>query len=245
MPGATLPTRRADRAGDDARSPWPPADPGFAGRTEADGGVPVDLRAVVNRPLASFAGYEAPLLCLEPGCQKMHGIRFEILDESATGTAALAMNGGRQSHPSLAAAAAIRLRLERHAARVYFLHSCVGVQGHGVIAHYHFDYEDGSRATAEVIVHGAGPAAEPRARVSNVQDWWPDYAQFENDQARQVVIASPDEPDLYKRFLYTFQWRNPHPERLIHTLRITAAPDSPATLIVLAITTVNDPAAAV
>ena len=144
------------------------------------------------------------------------------------------MNGCRQSHSGLAAAAAIHLRLERHAALVYFLHACVDAREHGVVAHYHFDYEDGSRATAEVIAHGVGAhagLAELRAKDSNVQE-------------RQVVITSPDEPDLYKRFLYTFQWRNPHPERRIHALRIVAAPDSSATLIVLAITTVNDPAAA-
>ena len=243
VPGATLPARHAGST-DGVPPHRPPADPRVAGKTRTDGGVPVDLRAVVNRPLASFAGYEAPLLCLEPGHQKIHGVRFEILDESATGTAALAMNGCRHSHPGLAAAAAIRLRLERHAARVCFLHSCVHAREHGVIAYYHFGYEDGSRAAAEVIAHGIGPAAERRAKASNVQDWWPDYVQFENDQTRQVVIASPDEPDLYKRFLYLFQWRNPHPERLIRTLRIVAAPDSPATLIVLAITTVRDPAAA-
>lgn len=242
VPGASLPNVRETRPEDDMHPSWRPGYPSLR-RARASKMLPLDLHGVANRRFSTFRGYMSPLLYLEPGRHLIHGIPFQIIDEHETGTGTIALNCERETAPGEPATAKATVPVKRRAAAVYFLHTCLNVYSHQPTALYELLYKDGSRASVEVVPGGSdlpdGPRGERRRAESNVQDWWPAFPQFDNEHSRHLVITSPDEPDLYSRYLYTFEWINPHPERPIRSLQITALPDTGATLAVLAITTLE------
>jgi hypothetical protein len=85
--------------------------------------------------------------------------------------------------------------------------------------------------------HLAETAAAAKA---NIQDWWSDFPHVDFPHSRMAPLID-DENSPIKRhvFLYTLEWINPFPGRVVTHLEITADPAVPTTLGVLAVTVVK------
>jgi precorrin-2 methylase len=73
-------------------------------------------------------------------------------------------------------------------------------------------------------------------RRSTIQDWWPEFVQFENDHARPVAVLQNGDPDLYERYLYTLRILAPAGGRPLARLCIEVLRDAGPVLAILAVT---------
>ncbi|MFA6288907.1 MAG: GntR family transcriptional regulator [Opitutaceae bacterium] len=216
--------------------------------------MPVDLRSHVNRSLLFRRGWlgDISLRCLAPGTQEIHGVPFEILGgpNRADGGAIIfqsAINtiGNAQKLPDR-----MIIPIAAPVEAVYILHGCGYAKPLQAFAEYGFYAADGVVGTVPLVSLGRssegrginevpGPDADnPNA---NIQDWWPDFPHMDFPHARMVPLLETDETSHANRhvFLYTLEWINPSPKKLLTHLEIRVDPSVPTTLGVLAITVVK------
>jgi len=203
----------------------------------------IDLGPFANRP---FTGKDAwigiPLKELEPGPKKIHGVPFDVIDETKNnGMAAIALKSTRiTATRGKPIPEEVTIPLETKAKAVYFLHGCGYGLEHEKSGRYEFVYEDGSTAGVDVIalakVSEHADVAARQRKTATIQDWWPNAEQFDNDLARQATIVDKKHPLRAVRTLYTLQWVNPHPEKKIKCVRLISAPDKGACIFVIAMT---------
>lgn len=116
---------------------------------------------------------------------------------------------------------------------------------HANIATYEFIYADGTKATLDIIA--AGPRAEhfyvKPAEDASIQDWWPSFPQFERPQAKRVITADSNNSLGYIRYLYSLEWHNPHPDKVISRVRFASRSDIDSTIFLVAITALDRNAA--
>jgi len=205
----------------------------------------LDLGAVANRPLHgkdAWIGDGSELTQIRPGQQRIHGVPFGILDQKRNnGKAALALWSPRlRLSNGKPLPRVVRIPVRRQCREIYFLHGAGFVAEHKKIAEYVFVYDDGTVEVKAIRGYGMPPtgrSAQAKVRKdSSVQDWWPhNHPQFDNECARKVMVADRKRPLDY-RVLYTLQWRNPHPAKLLKEIRVQSVPDTSAVLLLLAVT---------
>ena len=194
---------------------------------------PLALGTALNRPLTGDEGWiGAPLTQLLPGRHIFGGVPFEVTDR------AVALRSARVNRTAgVPVPAEVTVPVGRKARAVYLLHGSGWVSVHEKVAEYSLLYFDGATACLPVIVYGsasdAGPASVKLSRESNVQDWHGAHPQFENERVKPVALPSPDGTP---RYLYVVEWPNPHPEKVIQSLRLTSDPEKNASVLVLAVT---------
>ena len=204
----------------------------------------LDLAEVANRPLRGEGGgwIGIPLDHFDPGEKRIHGVPFRVIDESGNdGAAAVALRSSKFAEsggkPYLAE---VVIHLGARVKAIYVLHGCAWARTRTRCARYEFAYEDGTSTGVDIVPYGApGEAPMPahlRARSPNIQDWWPTFQQFEDADARKVIIADPEDPLGYQRYLYSLQWTNPHPEKVLDSIVLKSEPQKPTTVLVLAVT---------
>ncbi|MBI5726030.1 MAG: CehA/McbA family metallohydrolase [Planctomycetes bacterium] len=204
----------------------------------------LDMAPLANRPLHgkdAWIGDGSQLTQIGPGVRRIHGVPFRILDQRRNnGRAAIAVrsrilrtSGGKPLPGS------VRIPVNRLCRGIYILHGAGYVAQPGKIAEYAFVYADRSVATKAVWAYGR-PGASRREEIkarknSVVQDWWPAYPQFDNENARRVIVADRKRPLDY-RVLYTMQWLNPHPDKVLKEIRMRSVPAASSALLLLAAT---------
>ncbi len=206
--------------------------------------APVDIRPYANRSLSrynSWLGY-VPLHMPKTGPQKIHGVLFDIIRQKENqGHASIVMRSHHAHGPTLGSQ--VDIPLKAHADAIYFLHGCGWAVDHTPIGAYHLHYMDKTSASLPLIPYGFDPSdaalQEQWRNESNIQDWWFNFTQFNNSRARHLVVAEGGDPEIRELYLYTLEWLNPRPEKLISHLRITSHPDATATLGILAVTLVR------
>jgi len=122
---------------------------------------------------------------------------------------------------------------------VYFLHAC-GYAGEPMpFAWYDFYLADRRPISVPLVARGLGdlPAGAPRP---NIQDWWPDFPQFNSVGVRHLVVTENGDPYDYERYLYTLEWENPFPDAELTTLYVRSNPALETTLALLALTLLVD-----
>ena len=123
---------------------------------------------------------------------------------------------------------------------VYFLHGC-GYAGERVpFAWYEFRQQGRTPAVLPLVARGVGPAHSPDTPPANIQDWWPEFAQFNADGVRHVAITENGDPFAYERYLYSLEWVNPDPAAVLDEIRVRSNPVVPTTLGLLAVTLLVD-----
>ncbi len=205
--------------------------------------VELDLRPYANRPLVGPDGWigEQPLENLTSGEKRIHSVPFRIVNADANnGFAAIALRSVKvyqtrgKSLPT-----EVVIPVGQRAVALYFLHGC-GYGSHKKACEYQMVYEDGNKETIEILPMGAGSehadVLEQLQQDSNIQDWWPTMPQFDNENARNVMVVSPQDPLKTVRYLYTLQWVNPHPAKTIKELRLISYPKEETSLMVFGIT---------
>ncbi|MFA6288910.1 MAG: GntR family transcriptional regulator [Opitutaceae bacterium] len=214
--------------------------------------TPVNLRSFANRTLIFRHGWlgDIPLRCLAPGTHEIHGIPFEILGGLRRADAGAIVfqstintTGNGQKLPD-------RLIIPVNAAveAVYILHGCGYAKSMQPFASYSFHTADGVVGAVPLVSLGRPPvgveiaAGSDRTEMrANIQDWWSDYPHEDFPHARMVPLLENDETNHVNRhvFLYTLEWLNPSPKRLITHMEIAVVPSVPTTLGVLAVTLVG------
>ncbi len=202
--------------------------------------VPLDLAAQANRSLRRPHGWlgHLPLLHLGSGLLRIHGVDFSLLDERTNrGRSVVVLRSSRfppTSRRSLPEE--LVLPVGRRVRGVYFLHGC-GYAGERVpFAWYEFRQAGRPAAVVPLVARGVGPAHSPDTPPANIQDWWPEFPQFNADGVRHVVVSENGDPFAYERYLYSLEWVNPQPDAVLEEIRVRSNPAVPTTLGLLAVT---------
>ncbi len=201
---------------------------------------PIDLSAAANRSLRRPHGWlgHLPLLHLGSGLLRLHGVDFSVLDERTNrGRSVVVLRSSRfppTSRRSLPDE--LVLPVGRKVRAVYFLHGC-GYAGERVpFAWYEFRQQGRPPAIVPLVARGVGPAHSPDTPPANIQDWWPEFPQFNADGVRHVAITESGDPFAYERYLYSYEWENPAPDVVLDEVRVRSNPAVPTTLGLLAVT---------
>lgn len=202
--------------------------------------LPLDLAAVANRSLRRPHGWlgHLPLLHLGPGLLRIHGVDFAVLDERTNrGHSVVVLRSSRfplSSRRSLPDQLAFPVG--RRVRAVYFLHGC-GYAGERVpFAWYEFRQAGRPPTILPLVARGVGPAHSPDTPPANLQDWWPEFPQFNADGVRHLAVTENGDPFAYERYLYSLEWVNPTPEIPLDEIRVRSNPVVPTTLGLLGIT---------
>ncbi|MFA5258317.1 MAG: substrate-binding domain-containing protein [Opitutales bacterium] len=200
----------------------------------------LDLRNVVNRSLHRPHGWlgHLPLKNLPPGRKRIHGVDFDLIDERANdGKAVLVMQSSRGGQPGRSPLPSkISLPVNRKVRAVYFLHGCGFVSDPTPFAWYDFMQSGRRVSTVALVPRGIAAPDDPTAQAANIQDWWADFTQFDAKHVRHLVLAENGDPYDYERYLYTYEWENPEPDKPLLNIHIRSNPEEPATLGLLAVT---------
>ncbi|HAU37939.1 MAG TPA: hypothetical protein DCX07_09520, partial [Phycisphaerales bacterium] len=207
----------------------------------------LDLAAAANRGVSAKGQFSwigvMPLEHFEAGEKRIHGVPFRILDEDMNnGAAAIALRSAKLDkqrdgtpYPDM-----VEIGLRKKAKAIYVLHASAYADTHEKIGRYEFVYKDGTTAGVDVVPFGKASihldVNNTLARESNIQDWYPSNPQFENENAKKVIVLDPKNPLKHVRYLYTLQWVNPHPDKEIAVIRLMSEPDKHVMLLVLGVT---------
>jgi DNA-binding LacI/PurR family transcriptional regulator len=198
----------------------------------------MDLRGVANRSLHRPHGWlgHLPLQNLAPGIRHIHGVNFDIIDESKNdGRAVLVMQSSRTLPGARnAITGRIELPVERKVKAAYFLHGCGYAADAVPFAWYEF--ANAGKHTFSIPLVPLGLVDRRDAPDANIQDWWADFPQFDAAHVKHLVLAENGDPYEYERYLYTYEWLNPEPDTPLETLTVRSNSDEPTTLGLLAVT---------
>ncbi|HSI09821.1 MAG TPA: substrate-binding domain-containing protein [Rariglobus sp.] len=211
----------------------------------------IELQPYVNRPLNYRRGWlgDLPLRNFPPGIHEIHGVPFQILGGSKRSDcgavvfhSAVNATGSSQKLPD-----SISLPIRERVKAVYILHGCGYAKTLQTFAHYDFISRKKRLARIPIVSlgysqpghHPAHPGTEEP--TPNIQDWWPDFPHGDFPHARMAPLAEDDgvghQP--HHVYLYTLEWINPEPDKIVDRLEITVDPDVSTTLGVLAATMIK------
>ena len=207
--------------------------------------APLDLAGLANRSFTRHNSWlgNLPLLHFGPGRKSIHGVPFDVIDDRKNrGNAAVVL----RSHRSLSTAGRmlpveVAIPVRRRVRAVYFLHGCGYVGEPAPFAWYDFYFTGRRPISVPLVAMGMGMGEPPPdAPQPNIQDWWPDFPQFNGAGVRHLVITEDGDPFDYERYLYTLEWENPHPDAELSTLYLRSNPAMETTLALLGITLLTD-----
>jgi len=209
----------------------------------------VNLRSFANRPLRFRRGWlgDLPLLSLPSGEREIHGVPFEILGGSKrTDMGAVVFRSSiNETGNARKLPGSLCIPIGTHVDAVYILHGCGYAKPLESFARYTFHGSKGPLDTVSLIGLGRKKnddrlAETAAAAKANIQDWWSDFPHVDFPHARMVpLLDDGDGPIKRHVFLYTLEWINPFPKRVVTHLEITADPAVPTTLGMLAVTIIK------
>jgi AraC-like DNA-binding protein len=225
---------------------------GSNGRVEASeyqsGDLPV---SPVYVPLATVANAnfsvgecpwfgDIPLHLPDHGIKRVHGIPFVVLNEQK-GPSFLLMRSSRLEKDSRNRPLPDRIKLpvKRRVKSLYFLHACGWGSDFGPFARYRLIYADKSVAEQPLVVLAGSHPEETDGCRANIQDWYFSWDQLARVHAKPYDATPLSNPSASSQYLYTLEWINPHPAKLISSLEIVSDGKCATTLAVLAITLVT------
>lgn len=199
--------------------------------------VSLDLRSVANRSLTQPQGWlgHLPLLNLPSGRQVIHGVPFDLIDESKNeGKSALVMRSQRSGSGDVSSPVQTSIPVGQAVRAVYFLHGCGFVSVPSPFAWYDFVYKGRKTISLPLVARGLGELPKT-SLTANIQDWWSDFPQIEGPGVLPMVVTEDGDPFVYERYIYTLEWESPSPDLILQEIRISSNPAQPTALGVLGI----------
>ncbi len=210
--------------------------------------APIDLGPLVNRPLNFRRGWlgDLPLKQFPPGSHEIHGVPFNILGgprRSDCGAivfhSAVNTTGNSQKLPDT-----LNIPIGQKVRSVYILHGCGYAKFLHPFARYRFLSRKTCLGNVPLVSLGQPPPdynpsqKETDAPTPNIQDWWPDFPHMDFPGSRMAPIMESEEAGHLPRhvYLYTMEWINPSPEKVVDSLEISVDSSLSTTLGVLAVT---------
>lgn len=208
----------------------------------------VDISPFVNRSLNYRKGWfgDLPLAHFEAGRHRIHGVPFDVLGGARRTDNGVIIFRSRTNERGNARELPSRVRIpvDSKATAVYILHGCGYTRFMSPFADYAF--YSGARKIGEVKMvalgrppHDWSPAQIERdAKKANIQDWWGDFPHVDFPGTRQAPIVPPDDATIIQRYayLYTLEWRNPHPQRKLTHIEVSVDAGQSTTLGLIALT---------
>jgi DNA-binding LacI/PurR family transcriptional regulator len=209
----------------------------------------LNLQEFVNRPLNYQRGWlgDRPLKHLDPGQYTIHGVPFNVLGGPHRSDCGVIVFNSIVNTKGKAQNLPVRLRIpiRKKAKAVYFLHGCGFTRFLKCFAYYRFYSGANKIGEIPLVPLGLPPADfDPGIQTLdfskiNIQDWWTDlpHMHFEHAMMAPILeggVSDGSSPHWYV-FLYTLEWINPVPNKVIDYLEIEVAPSMSTTLGVLAV----------
>jgi len=206
--------------------------------------VPVALATFTNKSRNEFntspdGSQVMPLLHFPSGRRIIHDVPFDIIDEESSGGKSLIALHDMPNYTAKATPLSITIPIQKHFKKAWILHGCLWSISMKHACSYLMHYADGTSITIPIIaLDRANPKAAHRTLGvrANIQDWWYTRNPLETKEVRPVLVQNPEDPDLYRRYLYTMRWMNPHPHLEIKSLTLKGQGNGPTSVVVLAIT---------
>lgn len=188
---------------------------------------PLDLTPQTNRSLWRKNGWlsKLPLRGISPGRHVIHGIPFEVAENSSGEPAAVVL--GRRAPRRLS------IPLNMVVRDVYFLHGCGFTTPGQAFAEYQF-ISKGKLLQTQTLSTLQLASHDPEDE-GVIQDWWPQYPQKGGANFYPFLVTQNDDPLQYERYLYTLRCPLPTPTQ-IEEIRIVIKNSPSATLGILGIT---------
>jgi len=211
---------------------------------EKSGFDPLELTTFTNKSRNEFntnhdRSQVMQLLHFPPGKRTIHNVPFDIIDEESNGGKSLIALHDMPDYQVKARSLSITVPIQKRVKTVWILHGCLWTMSMKHACSYLIHYVDGTTVTVPIIaLDRANPATIHRTLGvrANIQDWWYTRDPLETEEARPVLVQNPEDPDLYRRYLYTLRWVNPHPHLKIKSLTLKGHGSGPTTVVVLAVT---------
>jgi hypothetical protein len=189
---------------------------------------------------------DLPLKPLHPGTREIHGVPFSILGgPRRTDCGAIIFHSSVNSTGNARPLPdRLSIPIKSKAKAIYILHGC----GYAKFLHpfARYSFKKGKTQLGEVSLVALGqppPGYDPSDTDAgksrpNIQDWWPDFSHQDFPGARMAPIAEGEGSAALARhvYLYTCEWINPHPEKIVDTLEVTVDTSASTTLGMLAVT---------
>jgi len=206
--------------------------------------IPLELTPFTNKSRSEFNTNHdrtqvLPLLHFPSGKRMIHDVPFDIINEESNGGKSLIALHDMPNYQVKAAPLSITIPIHKHFRKAWILHACLWSISMRHACSYLMNYADGTSVTIPIVAcDRANPKTTHRTLGvrANIQDWWYARKPLETEEARPVLVQNPEDPDLYRRYLYTLCWVNPHPHLEIKSLTLKGQGHGPTTVVVLAIT---------
>ena len=165
---------------------------------------------------------------LKAGRVTYYGVPFDVIDSAKNNGTSCVVFRSERFHVARFPKEIV-LPVGKKAARLYFLHGSAWSTW-GNAHEYIVNYADG---TSQAIT--VRPASSVTRQGENLVDWHTSDP-LETVEARPIPLIDMTGRDSSLRFLYTLEWRNPNPQKVIKELKVDAGTKQLSVLILLAVT---------
>ena len=203
----------------------------------------LDLSGVANHSMTREHGWlgAEPLLHFSPGLRSIHGVPFQVIEESRNGGRAVVTFRSPQTRSTggKELPAAINIPVGGRVKALYFLHGCASARP-VPFAEYTMHFKTGKKAMVPLIPLGGSSrrASKRNGKLKpNLQDWWwQEFDQRDFPHAYHATIFNPADPEDYERTLYSLEWINRWPEQEVSHIEVRVDPKAGPTLALVAVT---------
>ena len=202
----------------------------------------IDLTRIANHSMTREHGWlgDEPLLHFPSGLQTIHGVPFQVIDETLNAGRAVLTFRSPHTHTANKTKLPIKASLPvgKCVKALYFLHGC-GFASPIPFAEYIMHFKNGKTATVQLIPMGTSPKLALKRLGNlkpNLQDWWLDHNHEDFPHAMHAMVSDPANPQEYERTLYTLEWINPSPNEEVGFIEIRVDPKAGPSLALIAVT---------
>lgn len=210
--------------------------------------APADLSPFVNRTLNYRKGWfgDLPLAHLHAGRHRIHGVPFDVIGGARRDDNGVIIFRSRTNERGNARELPQRVKIpvNTKASAVYILHGCGYTRFLSPFATYAF--YSGTKKLGDVRMVALGRPRydwnsaqfEKDSKKANIQDWWGDFPHVDFPGTWQAPVVPPDDDAKVNRYayLYTLEWKNPNPGRMVTHMEIRVDANQSTTLGVIAVT---------
>jgi hypothetical protein len=173
------------------------------------------------------------------GKVNIYGVPFDIIDpESNNDKSIVTMRSGYKPISGKKYPQKVEIPVRQKLTRIYFLHGAswaTAKHGWGASRRYELVYADGTKENVLLVVKGGGHG--------NIDNWMANFRKgarlIESGSSKYVPILTNKGHKQDWRYLYTYEYENPYPEKEIKQINLISDDNMKFTIVAVAITGVK------